>query len=150
MCKPTTAKKTRHEVAESLHDALNLVSETSIPIVCRDRHIPRKDQAKLARALFKRLGLNGISVTTPNYSMAQSVHVELPKLEIHVANMWPHGGDHVHEPGCSIRDEDRCPTCRNNFSAMKKIELILAKAFPEHDDRSDTQSDYFDYCWSIS
>ena len=33
--------------------------------------------------------------------------------------------------------------------ARAKLEKILARAFPNHEDRSDTQSDYFDYCWSF-
>ncbi len=140
--------KSSHEKADQLQDALAKVSETEIPVMSRDRHIPRTEQAKLTRELFKRLGLKGISVTTPNYSMAQSVRVSLPKLEIHCPNYWPHGGDYCHH---GYVDESLvCPTCRENRRIREKIEEILARAFPNHDDRSDTQKDYFDYCWSVN
>lgn len=32
----------------------------------------------------------------------------------------------------------------------RAIEGILAKAFPNQHDRSELQSDHFDYCWSIT
>jgi hypothetical protein len=146
------AKISDHEKAVALHAALALVNEASIPVMSRERCIPRTEQAALARSLFKRLGLAGISVTTPNYSMAQVVEVRLPKLEIHCPDMWPH--DHTaccYGKGASGKhtEEGRCPACRDNAAAELKVEEILARAFPQHDNRSDTQSDYFDYCWSV-
>lgn len=144
-----TTKKHPHEVAESFVESLADVRETAVPVMSRDRHIPRKERARLVRELFKRLGLKGVSVTTPNYSMACTVDVTVPKLEIHSAEMWPHGGPRVHESGLTVAECDRCPTCVRNRKSAEKIEEILARAFPNNDDRSDTQSDYFDYCWSV-
>jgi hypothetical protein len=150
MANTNTSSKCEHEVAEDLREALGRVAETSIKVVCRERSTPRKEQAKLARDLFKSLGLKGISVTTPNYSMASTVSVRLPRLKIHVSNMWPHGGLSSHHPGCQISESDRCPACVANDKMADKIEEILGRAFPNHDDRSDTQSDYFDRRWSVS
>ncbi len=148
--KTKAAPKCEHEVAESLVDALQAVNEAAVPVVTRDRGIGRKEQARLTRELFKSLGLKGISVTAPSYSMAQGVDVKIPRLQIHVANMWPHGGDDVHRSGCQVAEADRCPACRANSAVRLKVEEILARAFPNHDDRSDSRSDYFDYCWMIT
>jgi len=149
LAKQPREKKSEHEVAEDLQAALASVKETEIPVMSRDRSIPRKEQAALARKLFKGLGLKGISVTTPNYSMAQSVRVELPELQIHCEDMYPHGGEHKY--GCILPadSEHRCLTCKANSAMSAKVEEILARAFPQHDDRSDTMTDYFDYCWSF-
>lgn len=109
------------KTAERLDDAIVAVDVTRIPVMSADRTIPRKEQAALARKLFKQLGLRGISVTAPNYSMAQSVDVRLPET-----------GD---------RERD--------MSIEEQVREILAIAFPNHDNRSDSQSDHYDYKWSI-
>ena len=38
----------------------------------------------------------------------------------------------------------------NKETAEQKVEAILARAFPNHLDRSDIMCDHFDYCWSVS
>jgi len=93
-----------------------------VSVMETDRHIPRKLQATRARALFKQLGLKGISVTVPRYSMASSVYVQLPREN----ETWP-----------------------ERIAAMHKLGQILDRAFPSHDDRSDVMTDYFDFCWCI-
>lgn len=131
-----------------LYDRLAAIDTDAIPVVCTDRHIPRKQQAALARGLFKQFGLRGISVTTPNYSMAQTVQIAVPRIDddLHDRSKWPHFHDYS-DPSRS--EATRCPACRERSAAVAKVEKILAIAFPKHDDRSDSQSDYFDYCWSM-
>ena len=142
----------------------------SVPVITRDRFIPRKDQAKLTRILLKRLGIKGVSVTAPNYSMAQSVDVKVPRLPATEADfllVCPTCHDPV--------GVGSCPTCHGNgrnysndvfsdmpdavpakikhlthWNALQKLEAILLRAFPNHDDRSDLQTDYFNYKWSVS
>ncbi len=122
----------------------------NVPVITRDRHIPRKEQAALARQLFKRLGLKGISVTAPRYAQAHSVDVRLPAEGEHDPNKWPHAHDRCCGPnGRGHHEENRCPACRERAAAQKKLEAILLTAFPNHDDRSDLQTDYFDFRWSI-
>jgi len=36
-----------------------------------------------------------------------------------------------------------------NKEAYEKVKAILNVAFPNHDNRSDYASDYFDFCWSV-
>ncbi len=131
------ATATQQDKATALHSALSAVQMTSIPTMSSDRSIPRKDQAKLARQLFKRLGLKGISVTTPSYSMAQGVEIMVPKRT-----------DYIHDERQEI-DYLTDPASQANSKAARDVQEILARAFPQHDDRSETQSDYFNYCWSI-
>ena len=42
----------------------------------------------------------------------------------------------------------RKPTHDDNRE--QKVAATLLKAFPQHDDRSEYVSDYFDHCWSVS
>lgn len=134
----------------ALYAKLATINEASILPVCRDRHIPRKEQATLARKLFKSLGLAGISVTTPNYSMASTVDVAIPSL--------PHeSGDYllagVNYENNSYSDMPDAVPCKAKMlarsAATRKVQEILARAFPQHDDRSDSMTDYFDSCWSF-
>jgi len=117
-----------------------------IPVMTTDRHIPRKEQARLARELFKKLGLKGISVTTPSYSMASSVDVRVPTITKTEADY----GEHKH--ACFSDMPDTVPAKMKNtleWEAKKHVQHILTLAFPKHDDRSDYQSDHFDSKWSL-
>jgi hypothetical protein len=133
-----------------LYAKLAAIRLENIPVMSRDRHIPRKEQAALARQLFKRLGLRGISVTTPRYSMAHSVDVRLPAEGQHDPDKWPHSHRDWCGPNGTGHDEaTRCPACRDRAAAEKKLEALLLAAFPCHDDRSDSQTDYFDFRWTV-
>lgn len=122
----------------SVHAAIDAVDLSAVPVVCTDRGIRRKEQAALARKLFKQLGITGLSVTAPNYSMAHSVEVKIPKRDDYMMLSLDGGIDFLNDP-----------TALANRRISEKVEAILGRAFPCHDDRSDSQSDYFDYKWSI-
>jgi hypothetical protein len=104
------------------------------------RKEPRKAWAKQVRTLFKAMGLTGISVTTPNYSMASAISIELPKA-IGCNYDDTNNNQHPHLP--------QCPACQQKEQAERKLEQILYAAFPDMNDRSDYVSDYFDNCFSI-
>lgn len=131
-CADLAGRVREHFKALALHEALRQVDLDAVPVSSGDRRIPRKQQAKMARALFSRLKLKGISITAPSYSMASSVHVNLPQRF----------------DAIDLQGTDVCRVA--NREALRKVEEILSRAFPNHDDRSDTQTDYFDFCWSIS
>lgn len=127
-------------------DQILAVDITQVPVMSRDRSIPRKEQAALARQLMKRLGIKGVSITTPNYSMAQSVDVCLPSEP--PADMT--GYEQYQYSSFADMPDDvpiKAREVRRNI-ARNKLDLILEAAFPQHDNRSDYQSDHFDYCWS--
>jgi hypothetical protein len=133
-----TINATEQTKALTLHARLDQIQESDVKRdVVLERSCPRKELAAAARKLFKSLGLKGISVTAPNYSMAQSVDVSLPKRE-----------DYVFDQFRMVIEGDEARAANN--AAHDKIALILYTAFPSHRDRSDTQSDHFDYRWSIS
>jgi hypothetical protein len=132
-------------------DQILAVDLDRVPIVSRDRNIPRKLQAKLARQLFRGLGLKGISVTTPNYSMAQVVDVVVPRIPAEPGDYLYDGKDFQHH--CYGDMPAEVPARAKHFrhsEATRKLETILLRAFPNHDNRSDSQSDYFDACWGIN
>lgn len=133
----TTVENASNQAAIIFHQAVAAVCVADVRRDNRlERSVPRKELAAAARKLFKSLGLKGISVTAPNYSMAQAVHVRLPKRD-----------DYTFDANGDIPDND--PARVGNTEADRKIAAILYQAFPSHRDRSDTQSDYFNYKWSI-
>lgn len=121
-----------------LHAALEQINPQTVQVLAADRHIPRKQQAALARDLFRRLGLKGVSVTAPCYSMAHSVDIVLPKREDFRMDQWGQVADYLNDPAAVA-----------NRAAEDKVRAILAAAFPNHDDRSDGQSDHYDFKWSF-
>lgn len=111
---------------------------TSLPTV-RDadlRSKTRKERSTVIRGLLRDLGFKGISVTTPSYSMARTTEIRLPDRE----RCQDGGADHV---------PYRCPACSRYWDTRNKLTAIILAAFPNMDDRSDTQSDYFDYVFSV-
>ena len=129
-----------------LYSWIETINLRMLPVMTRDRSISRKEQAKLARDLFKRLGLKGISVTVPNYSMAQSVHVSVPRLPREDGDFMGYETETFSDMPETLPGKIKM---RQHGKATDKILAILQVVFPEHTDRSDSQSDHFDYCWSI-
>jgi hypothetical protein len=117
------------------------------------RQRTRKEWAGEVRELLKRLGIKNVSVTTPSYSMAQSIDISTPRF-------FAWDGDHEQRHK-EIDEQERnsaswmgyghfCEFCKQEWQAKKKLESIILAAFPDLNDRSDTQSDHFDYCLSIN
>ena len=107
--------------AEKFLEQLRQIDVTKLPVMCRDRGISMKDQAKLARSLFKQLGLKGIRVRMATGANCFWVNIIPPYAD----------------------DYDMQLTIREH------LKELLARSFPRHDDRSDYMTDYFNYCWSI-
>jgi hypothetical protein len=105
----------------SLCEKIMSIDLRAVPVLAPDRHLPRKQQAKMTRELFKILGINGVRVTTPRYANASSVYVQFSSDSPH-KDRWEYG---------------------------QKLQAILDKAFPNHVDRSDPQSDHFDSRWYV-
>ncbi len=101
------------------------------------RRVDRTDRAAMIRSLFKHLGLKGISVTTPSYSMASGNKVTIPPAAEHDRDR-PSGHENV-----------TCPHCREHVAARRHVRALILAAFPDLDDRSDYQSDYHDNPLSI-
>lgn len=127
------------------------VNMACIPVMSTQRNIGRKEQAALTRKLFHQLGIKGVSVTAPNYSMAQSVDVRVPTIERQGDDYLFDGKSYEHDTYSDMPDGVPAKAKqRAKYEAEKRIGEILDCAFPNHDDRSDSQSDHFDYCWSIN
>jgi len=56
MTTPTLEDVTRNDTAKAFHARLAAIDLAKVPVLSRDRSIPRKDQAKLARTLFREMG----------------------------------------------------------------------------------------------
>jgi len=118
----------------------------------RDR--ARKEWSKEVRKLLKSIGLGFVSVTTPSYSMASSIDIRFHQDE-GFREGSAHEAQHVQidrsERGSNIWHGYGyyCPYCQQQWQAHQRLEKIILAAFPDLDDRSDSQSDYFDSCLSI-
>lgn len=117
------------------------------------RQQPRKEIAKQVKQLFRSLGLDKVSVTTPNYSMAASIHIKFhvwdetftkEHLKLHARIEEDRSGD---EPWQGLNNY--CPHCKQQWAAHEAIKAIVLAAYPDLDDRSDSGSDYFDNPLSI-
>lgn len=124
---------TEHEKALALEAAMAAVQEGKVSVVCRNRSVPRREQAALTRKLFRDLGIVGISVTAPTHAHCKSVYLTLPKRD-----------DHTHS-----KSSGGCKACEALGVVRRKLEEILARAFPRHDDRSTDGDDYDDSCWTF-
>lgn len=113
----------------------------------------RKEWAKQIRNLLKELRIVNVSVTTPSYSMASSVNIA-----VNYEKEWETAHEPVHKAG---EAEERkspiyrgsihfCPYCKARKEVHDKLENVILAAFPDLNNRSDSQSDYFDYCLSIN
>ena len=131
--------------------AVQNVQLAAIPIYRLDRCAPRTEQARQARELFRRLGVRGVSVTAPRYSQAHSVNVRLPRPgdDEHDPTRWPHDHSRCCGQQAGHEESTRCPACAQEDATRRKVKAILYAAFPNHRDRSEVQTDYFDFCWSI-
>jgi len=132
---PDADAAAEHAATLAAQATVMAVNEAGVTTVTRDRHLPRKELAKLVRGLLKTLGVKGVSVTTPNYSMASSIDIRLPRRDDCV------GPDGYYD--------EASEGARENNRVRAKFNEILARAFPQHDDRSDAQSDHFDFKFSI-
>jgi hypothetical protein len=137
----------------TMNEQLEKIIKAPLPTTTRNiRDLDRKEQAKIVRQLFKSLGFTGVSVTTPTYSMASSINISLPRQ--------PWEGEHEPEHNRLQAIEyskpsyngmvQVCPWCKESWLADKQIRAIILAAFPDMDNRSDTQSDYSDFAFTIN
>jgi hypothetical protein len=127
---------------------LSTILKTQLPTVKNHnlRSATRKEWAAEVRKLLKSLNINGVSVTTPSHSMAQAIQISLPdELDNSIEHQKLHD-----ELWKQNRPGTDCPQCGQRWNARKHLEAIILAAFPDLDDRSDLQSDCFDYCLSFS
>lgn len=119
------------------------------------RRLYRKEWSKLVKRLLKDLGLGFVSVTAPNYSMAQSIDIRFHQVET-PAESTEHQRLHdeidraeIATGGLHVGFNRTCKHCHQRWAAHQALERIILAAYPDLDNRSDSQSDYFDYCLSI-
>jgi hypothetical protein len=113
----------------------------AVPVVADDRGIPRKEQARLARDLFRSLGLKGVTFSGTRGSFRVEVRIPMREDWAVRAPIRAHGRPSV--------DPQPDPASLANAQARRAVEAILLRAFPSHDDRSDPMSDYSDSRWFI-
>lgn len=138
-------------------DLYDQIINTPVPAAINSqlRREPRKAIAAEIRKLLKSLNIKGVSVRTPNYSMASGVDISLPGTSLFVSEddhlALHHTIDIEHRADlhwCGL--VQYCPHCQKSKQAKDALENIILGAFPDLDNRSDTQSDYFDYILSIN
>ena len=125
-----------HNMEDNM-DTLTQIEQATMPApVAKIRQEPRKVWAVSVRTLLKTQGIKGVSVKTPNYSMAKSIEITVPKGDGHICSM-------------DISPMD-CPACHRRGEAKRKLQDMILGAYPDLDDRSDSITDYFDFCLSFN
>jgi hypothetical protein len=106
----------------------------------KERGLERKQIASDIRQLLKKLGIKGVGVTVPNYSMASTVHIRVPHVEL--------TEEQSKTPRDAAGNYQRTPVAeaahRGRSAAVAKLEKIILGAFPDLVDRSDSMTDYHD------
>ena len=128
--------------------AIEAIKLEDVPTFLLERWAPRKTQAVAVRALFKQLGIKGISVTVPVYANASTVYIRVPSVPRppEALEEWAK----AYNGGENANDTPLGRLYVRHSNIRRHMGSILAKAFPNHLDRSDVQSDYFDSKWSVS
>lgn len=127
-------------------DVDRAVREKALPVYSNFARwdLSRKEFAASVRQTFRALGIKGISVTAPNYSMAQGIDIRIPAI------------DRRGVPFTASQEEREEYEAETNMLRQARehiqnnLHYILETAYPNMTDRSDVQSDYFDYRWSVS
>ena len=142
----TTATKTK---LETTCEQIEAVILDNVPTMTTERNFGRKNQAAMARQLFKTLGIKGVSVTAENYSMASTVSIRMPEKETTGADFVLDGVNYRGQSWSDMPSDVPAKIINSRrYRAQGLLGSILSIAFPNCDDRSDSQSDYFDSCWS--
>lgn len=111
------------------------VSLAALPEPRAIRRLGRTAIAAEIRALFRTLGISGVSVTCRR---GGHVHIRIPVLDCgHRDVMVPL---HHHRATCRV--------CAQGHAAARRIRYILETVF-DIEDRSDIQSDYFNFVYLI-
>lgn len=110
------------------------------------RRKSRKEWAQAVRSLLKEVGIKGVSVTAPNYSMASSIDIILPRYDYERHQCYITKNDPTIEYRTAVA---MCKQCQRKQAASKRLNEIILLAFPDLNDRSEYQSDYFDFCFTI-
>jgi hypothetical protein len=126
-----------HMKALAVHHDLARVRMTDVPVVSEDRGLGSVETAKRVRELFSRLGLKGMSVTSSGGGHTQ---IRIPQRQDAARyDVREQHWQQVADPANVSNQHDR-----------DKVKAILAMAFPNHDNRSDSMRDRFDFKWIIS
>jgi hypothetical protein len=126
-----------------LDPKIQAILDAPLP-ACRGVALRREERKVIAaavRKLFREMGLKGMSVTAPNYSMAQAIDIKTPRNDpeplVYDDEEFMYGKHH--------------PAYREARNAvLAKVEAIVLAAYPDLDNRSDYHSDHYDYRLSIS
>lgn len=116
----------------ALYDAILCQPMPWSPSKASARHLSQKERTALVRRFLRERGVagpGGVSVAAARGSMCSWTNVSVPATD------------------CSHADYEEvqaCPECRKRREAVGHLGKMLAAAFPDLDDRSDSMTDYFD------
>lgn len=99
------------------------------------RNLAQKERTTKIRNLLKACGIKGLSVTSATGSMCYWTHVRFPRVD--------------HAVGTDMHSRFDCAVCVANLTASRKLSALIVEAFPDMGDRSDIQSDHFDFMFTV-
>lgn len=120
---------------------------TPLPaFVANIRALKPTERSTAIRKLFKQIGISGLRVTTPYYFGI--CRIAIPEDDDH---------DEVHAAAEKTAHDEfpylgmvhYCTVCKRRLDARNHLEKIVLAAFPDLDDRSNLETDYYDYVFAI-
>ena len=108
------------------------------PVSTTARSAGQKERTAMIRQALKASGVRGVSVTMATGSMCYWTHVRAE------------GVPHAQGTDWNAHEARQCPVCLRNQAADKKLTALILAAFPDLGDRSDLQSDHFDFVFTVN
>lgn len=107
------------------------------PLRTDARRMTQTERSAALRALLKSLGVKGVSVTSARGSMCYWSHIRFDGVPHPPVANWCEHNSRV------------CDVCQRNNAAERKVHRIVLAAYPDLDDRSDSQTDHFDFVYTV-
>ncbi len=137
----TAAAATDSDAALAVVMSIASATIPTAPEKIRDLH--QKERTAKIRSMLRGMGIKvgavgkGVSVVSATGSMCYWTNVRFKGLR------------HAAGTSCGYTRME-CHTCRANLAAVRTVEKLILTAFPDLDDRSDSQTDHFNFVFTVN
>ena len=115
-----------------VHWTGGLIKRAPIPL---DRHAPAAQRAKAYKLALRQAGFQ--------------VRIRSERGRVAIHPDYPEAVHACHRPDYQPWTGERCPACLAQQALREQIESVLAAQFPTHRDRSEIETDYFDFVYLV-
>lgn len=122
-------------------ESIRSIEAASIPAPIGQpvRGAGQKERTKRIRQVLKAAGIRGgVSVTMARGAGCYQTDVRIDGIQ------------HAPDVDWNKHEYRECPVCMRNAAADRRVSAIILGAIPDLDDRSDSQTDHFDFMFTVS